>query len=133
MDFKTGDWVIYGLDIGQIKELRNDGLARFSDGFCETSGMSLADGFRPLTLKSKRIVETFHIYYKRLDEIDGYTAFNYPDISRYFARLALEAIDGADEIKEPYEKANGFVSEARNYTAVIHGIPLFRQNLRRAR
>lgn len=133
MDWKAGDWVIYGLDVGQIKELRDDGIARFSDGWCETSGHKLADGFRPVTLRNKRIVECFDIYYNRLREIDGEAGFNYPDISRYFSQLVLDAIDGgADEERAACEKGNKFVGEAKNYRPVIDGVPLFRRNLSRA-
>ena len=129
-EWKAGDWVVFELDVGQIKELRDDGCASFSDGFCETSGR-LVDRFRPLTLKNKRITETFNIYYKRLGEIDGQAGFNYPDINRYFSQLALHAIDATDDGKEFYDKGNEFVSAARDYTPVIDGVNLFRRNLSR--
>lgn len=132
MDFKAGDWVIYGLSVGQIKDLREDGIAVFSDGFCETSGHRLADGFRPLTLKNKNIVETFDIYYGRLREIDGEAGFNYPDISRYFSHLVLEAIDAGDAAKS-CELAQEFVKDARDYKNPIQGVPLFRRKLGGAR
>lgn len=124
MDWKAGDWVTFDLSIGQIKEIRDDGCASFSDGFFETSGR-LLDKFRPLTLKNKSIVETFDIYYDRLREIDGETGFNYPDIIRYFSHLALMAIDQEDG-KEFYEKAQQFVADARQYKPVIQGVMLFR-------
>lgn len=132
MDFKAGDWVIYGLDVGQIKELRDDGIAVFSDGHCETSGFRLADGFRPLTLKSKNIVETFDIYYKRLRDIDGEAGFNYPDINRYFSQLVLDAIDAGDTAKF-HELAQEFVRDARDYKNPIQGVSLFRRKLSGAR
>ncbi len=78
--WNVGDWVIYRLDIGQIKELRPDGMASFSEGFFETSG-KLVDGFRPLTLRNKRIIETIDIIYNRLRSINGEAGFNYPRIS----------------------------------------------------
>lgn len=127
-DWKAGDWVVFDLDVGQIKELRSEGGASFSDGFCETSGR-LSDRFRPLTLRNKRIVETFDIYYGRLRQIDGEAGFNYPDIHRYFSRLALEAIDGDGSSQAPFDKAQAFVAEARHYTATIDGVPLFRRKL----
>lgn len=127
MDWKAGDWVTLDLSIGQIKELRDEGSATFCDGFIETSG-PLVDRFRPLTLKNKRIVETFDAYYNRLGELDGEAGFNYPDISRYFSSLALECIDG-DEAS--YKKAQDFVAGARNYTPVIDGVGLFRRTLSR--
>jgi len=123
--WKVGDWVVFDLSIGQIKEL-SDGFASFSEGFFETSGM-LADRFRPLTLRNKRIVETFDTYYSRLREIDGEGGFNYPDISRYFAQLTLSAIDADDDsAKIFYDKGAAFAFEARSYPSVIDGVRLFR-------
>lgn len=132
MDWKAGDWVVFDLSIGQITSEPDDGYARFSDGFCETSG-KLVERFRPLTLRNKRAVETFAIYYNRLHELDGHAGFNYPHISQYFAQLALDAMDGGEKDKAPYDKAQEFVSEARDYKPIIQGVPLFRQNLRAAR
>lgn len=130
---KTGDWVVFDLDVGQIKRLEEDGIAEFSDGFCCTSGFRLAERFRPLTLRSKRIVESFDHYYMRLREIDGESGFNYPDISRYFSQLALNAIDTQESgEKDFYEKAQQFVRDAREYKPVIHGVSLFRRNMSRA-
>ncbi len=127
MAWKVGDWVVFDLDIGQIKDLRDDGWASFSDGHIEASGMQIAERFRPLTLRSKRIVDTFDIYYNRLHEIDGNAGFNYPDISRYFSQLALDAIDGDDTSRAPYDKASEFTRDARDYKPVIQGIRLFRR------
>lgn len=131
MDWKAGDWVVFDLSVGQIKEIREGGCESFSDGTFETSGR-LADRFRPLTLKNKRIVETFDAYYNRLHDIDGNAGFNYPDISQYFAQLSLDAIDGDEDDKQPYEKAQQFVQDARDYKSVIQGVPLFRPTPRRA-
>lgn len=132
MDWKAGDWVVFDRSVGQIKELRDDNCASFSDGMFETSGR-LADRFRPLTLRNKRIVETFDAYYNRLHEIDGNAGFNYPDISRYFSQLALDAIDADEEgSKQFYDKAQQFAVEARDYKAVIQGVSLFRPAPRRA-
>lgn len=130
MTWAVGDWVIFDLKIGQIKELRDDDAASFSDGFFETSGR-LTERFRPLTLRNKRVVETFSIYYERLREIDGEAGFNYPDIHLLFSRLALEAIDNED-CETPFSKALQFVGDARSYKAGIQGVNLFRRNLRRA-
>ena len=126
-DWKVGDWVAFDRSIGQIKELREDGMATFSDGFFEASGQ-LVERFRPLTLKSKRIVESFDIYYNRLRDIDGESGFNYPDISRYFSALAMNCIDGDNSA---YKKAQDFVQAARGYLPVIDGIRLFRRKLTR--
>lgn len=124
---KENDWVVCDRRIGQISQIREDGLARFRDGFSELSGRILED-CRPLTLRSKAIVETFDIYYKRLKEIDGNSGFNYPDISRYFSRLSLEAIDLKDDVnKHIYEAAQEFIRQARDYKPEIHGVRLFRR------
>lgn len=132
MEWKIGDWVIFDLGIGQIKKLDEDGFAEFSDGSFCTSGR-LADRFRPLTLRNKRTVEYFDHYYNKLREINGEAGFNYPDISRYFAQLSLDAMDGDEKDKAPYDKALQFFQDARDYKPVIDGVPLFRQNLRTAR
>lgn len=124
MNWKIGDWVIFDLLVGQIKEIRDGGCASFSDGTFETSGR-LMDRFRPLTLRNKSIVESFAIYYSRLSEIDGNAGFNFPDISRYFADLAREAIDSEDN-KAMYDKAQQFERDARDYKPMIQGIRLFR-------
>lgn len=127
MDWKVGDWVIFDLKVGQIKELRGHGCASFSDGWFETSG-HLCDRFRPLTLNNKRAVEYFDTIYGRLREIDGQAGFNYPDISRHFSDLALRAIDAnVDDAKQFFDAANEFVSDARHYARVIQGLRLFRR------
>lgn len=126
-EWKVGDWVILDLDIGQITRFCEDGAAEFSTGFINTSGHSLAGRFRHLTLNNKRIVETLDAIYKRLKEIDGNVGFNYPDISSYFASLALEAIDREDSQKKVFDTAYEFVREARNYRPTIQGVRLFRR------
>lgn len=133
MTWKTGDWVVFDLSVGQIKEMREGGGVSVSDGMFETSGLRLAERFRPLTLRNKRIVETFEVYYGRLKEIAGHGGFNFPDISQHFAQLALDAIDGGEAgEKQAYEKAQTFVGRARDYEATIQGVPLFRPNPQRA-
>lgn len=124
--YKAGDWVIYGLNIGQIKEIRDDGCSIFSDSFCETSGFNIANRFRPLTLRNKSIVETFNIYYNKLREIDGEAGFNYPEICRYFETLCLSAIDNTNN-KQFFDKGIQFSRDARDYKPVIDGIRLFRR------
>lgn len=127
MEWKAGDWVVFNLKIGQIKEIRDNGSAVFSDGACETSGR-LVDRFRPLTLRNKRAVESFDYYYDMLRDMDGSAGFNFPDINRYFCDLALEAIDAPteDSAKPAFEKAQAFVHAARDYEKVIDGVRLFR-------
>lgn len=132
MDWKAGDWVVFDMSVGQIKEIRKGKAASFSDGWFETFGM-LADRFRPLTLKNKQIVEWFETVYDRLHEIDGEAEFNYPRISQYFSELALKAIDAPDDekAKQFYDKASDFVREARDHKSIIQDIPLFRPQLRK--
>lgn len=130
-EWAVGDWVVFDLKIGQIKEIRDAGMVEFSDGVFSTSGR-LADRFRPLTLRNKAITETFDIYYNRLHEIDGEAGFNYPHISSHFASLALMAIDGGeDEALAAHDRAVAFVRSARDHQSVIDGVPLFRPSLRR--
>lgn len=123
-NFNVGDWVIYGLDIGQIKKIEGD-YAVFSDGSFETSGR-LVEDFRPLNLRNKRIIENMDIYYKRLDKIAGHVGFNYPRISNWFADMALKIIDNEDFEKAGYEKVNEFLQDARDHKPVIDGVQLFR-------
>ena len=124
MEFKEGDWVVFDLAVGQVK--KNDGkFQEFSDGHLNTSGQ-LADRFRPLTLRNKAIIESVDFYYKSLREIDGERGFNYPDISRYFAQVARDAIDGEDR-EDMLKPASDFVRAARDYTKVIDGVRLFRR------
>ncbi len=123
--WKVGDWVVFDLAVGQIKEIRETGGMSFSDGHIETSGQ-LADRMRPLTLRNKRIVESFDIFYNRLRQINGEAGFNYPDISQHFASLALKAID-ADRPDEFFELAQAFIREAKDYKSTIQGVGLFRR------
>jgi len=127
--FKVGDWVIYGMDIGQITRLNDDGIDGFTSGWIDTSG-SLADRFRPLTLAGKRIVESMNKRYDLLREIDGEAGFNYPDISAYFNKLVLQAIDSGAP-NDYLLKATTFVEAAKKYTPVIDGVRLFRPKLGR--
>lgn len=126
--FKVGDWVIYELSVGQIKDIRDGGMATFSDGSVETSGRTI-ERFRPLNLRNKRIVETMGIYYKRLREIDGEGGFNYPSIHSHFSKLARDAIDASDPHHEAFEQAQQFVASAKSYTPTIQGVRLFRPKL----
>ena len=129
-DWKVGDWVIFDLRIGQIKELRDGGFASFTDGTFETSGR-LVERFRPLTLRGKVIIENFDAYYDRLRTIDGEAGFNYPDISQHFCELALRAIDQPGNEKEFYKEVQEFIEDARRYVPMIQSISLFRRNTRR--
>jgi len=123
-ELKVGDWVVFDMKIGQIKKLEE--FDEFSDGMFSTSGR-LADRFRPLTLRNKRIAETMDHYYRSLNEIDGERGFNYPDISRHFSQMTLNAIDGPDSEKM-FEGAQSFVRRARDYERVIDGVHLFRRS-----
>ena len=125
MTFKAGDWVIHDLDVGQIKEVRANGVAIFSDGHFETSGYGILARCRPLTLRNKAIVENFEASYKQLNKIDGHAGFNYPDISRYFSQLVLDAID-RDDCADQVKAATEFVHKAQQYQPVIYGVRLFR-------
>jgi hypothetical protein len=126
MNWKIGDWVVFDLSIGQVKEIRAYGET-FSDGIFETSGR-LADRFRPLTLRNKRIIDWFDWHYNELRKLNGNTGFNYPDINRYFCHLALQAIDEEDieAGKKFFNKGSDFVKAAGNYQKTIDGVNLFR-------
>ncbi len=125
MEWKIGDWAVFEHDIVQIKEIREGGGCTVSEGSSETSGM-LLDQLRPLTLRNKRTIEYFDYYYRELNTIRGERGFNYPDIKRHFAILALKAIDGLDVEKAPYDAARDFLQQAKDYMPVIQGVHLFR-------
>lgn len=127
--WKEGDWVVFDLRVGQVKGIR-DGYEEFTDGVIGTSG-GIADRFRPLTIRNKCTAETFDYYYKELGKLSGEAGFNYPDISRHFNQLALDAMDGDVKDRAPYEKAQEFVRDAGDYKPVIQGVSLFRPNLKR--
>lgn len=123
--WKQGDWAVFDLDIVQIKELRGGNCATVSEGSFETSGM-LLNRLRPLTLRNKRTIEWFDWHYNELRKLRGEAGFNYPDISRLFCSLALQAMDNEEVDKAAYDKATDFLAQAKDYTPVIHGIHLFR-------
>lgn len=123
-ELKEGDWCVYGLVIVQIMAV--EPYLEYSTGFIRGMNASRED-VRPLTLKAKIAVESMKHYYEQLREIDGNSGFNYPRISDYFAQLALDVIDGNDDVgKAAYDKAQKFVRAARDYQKVIDGVPLFR-------
>lgn len=125
MNFKVGDWAVYERRIVQIKRLDKDGIAEVSDGSFASSGM-LLNQLRPLTLRNKRIGEWFEHYYEYIRQIDGSAGFNFPDINRYFAQLALQAIDANDEgSKAFFDLASQFVRDAKEYKTPIQGVNLF--------
>jgi hypothetical protein len=121
-ELKEGDWVVFDMKIGQIKKLGE--FDEFSDGMFSTSGR-LMDKFRPLNLRNKRIAETMEYFYRSLNKIDGERGFNYPDISRHFSQLTLDAIDGPDS-EQMFDRAQDFVRRARKYKDTIDGVRLFR-------
>lgn len=125
LQWKVGDWAVFDRDIVQIKEIREGNSCSVSEGMFETSGM-LLDRLRPLTLRNKRAVEYFDHYYKKLSEIRGERGFNYPDISSHFSSLALQAMDGDEKDTAPFDAAQDFFKQARDYTPVIQGVALFR-------
>lgn len=130
MDWKVGDWAVFDRRVVQIKEIREGDSISVSDGHVEISGQ-LMHRLRPLTLRNKRIVEDFEILYKRLYQIRGENGFNYPDISRHFDALALEALDANDaDCGAIYDRATKFAQLARDYTPVIQGVNLFRESSR---
>jgi len=124
-EWKVGDWAVFDLNIVQIKEIRGGGSCSVSDGSFETSGM-LLDRLRPLTLQNKRTIEWFDWHYGELRQMRGQTGFNYPDISRFFCDLSRQAIDGPEDDRAPFEKAQEFVRGALDMVPVIHGVHLFR-------
>lgn len=127
-EFNEGDWVIFDLSIGQIKKIDkkfNPPFATFEDGYFNTNG-NIYNRFRSLTLQNKRIVESINIYYDRLREIDGSSAFNYPEIFSYFTKQALNIIDDPKNSKLYYDTILNFIEKAKKYEKYIDGIPLFR-------
>lgn len=121
--WRAGDWAVFDLEIVQIKQV--EPYCEVTTGIISTSG-KLLDRLRPLTLRNKVTVESFAYYYKELSRIRGERGFNYPDISRLFCDLALQAMDGAEKDEKPYDKAQAFVRDARDYKPIIQGINLFR-------
>lgn len=121
--WKVGDWAVFDMEIVQIKQL--DPYVEVTTGVISTSGR-LLDRLRPLNLRNKVTAESFEFWYRELSKLRGERGFNYPDISRLFCDLALEAMDGAEDDRKPHEKAQAFVREARDYKPLIQGIHLFR-------
>jgi hypothetical protein len=128
--WKVGDSAVLDLSIVKIEEIRGDSCSA-TDGFISMSGRFM-DRLRPVTPRNKRTVEWFEGCYKELELINGEGGFNYPDISRHFSDLSLEAIDGPEDNKAPFDRATDFIRQARLYTPVIQGVPLFRPARRRA-
>lgn len=126
MDIKVGDWVILDMKVGQIKEIKENGCAVFSDGYIEHRGRIL-DRCRPLTLRSKAIADSMDYYYRSLRKIDGNSGFNYPRIVDLFSDMTCMAIDHPQSEKDYFDIVKDFIQKARNYTPVIHGINLFRR------
>jgi hypothetical protein len=124
-NWMAGEWAVFEREIVQIKEIREGGSCEVSDGSCSTSGM-LLDRLRPLTLRNKRTIEYFAYYYRELNKIRGERGFNFPDISRHFSGLALRAMDGAEDDKDPFDEAREFVRQAHEYIPEIQGVQLFR-------
>jgi hypothetical protein len=125
MNWKIGDWAVFEMDIVQIKQ--TEPYVEVSTGIITSSG-NLLERLRPLTLRNKVTAESFDYYYKELRTLRGERGFNYPDISRLFCGLALQAMDGPEDNKVPYDKAAAFVREARDYKPMIQGIHLFRDD-----
>jgi hypothetical protein len=123
LNWKAGDWAVFDLEIVQIKQV--EPYVEVTTGIITTSG-DLLDRLRPLTLRNKVTAESFEYYYKDLRKLRGERGFNYPDINRLFCDLALQAMDGPENDKEPYDKAQAFVRDARDYKPKIQGIHLFR-------
>lgn len=131
-NWNIGDWAVFDRSIVQIKDIREGGGCSVSDGSFETSG-DLLGHLRPLTLRNKHAAEWFDYHYRELNHINGHGGFNFPDISRYFSRLALRAMDGPVDDKTPFDEAQEFLRQARDYVPVIQGVSLFREARKAAR
>jgi hypothetical protein len=123
LTWKVGDWAVFDLEIVQIKKIKP--YVEVTTGIITSSG-NLLDRLRPFTLRNKVTAESFEFYYKELSKLRGECGFNYPDIHCLFCNLALQAMDGPEDNKKPYDKAQTFVREARDYKPVIQGVHLFR-------
>jgi hypothetical protein len=123
-NWKVGDWAILDMDIVQIKKL--DEWVEVTTGIISTSG-HLLDRLRPFNLRNKVTAESFEYLYRQLKTIRGERGFNYPDISRYFADLCCEAMDGEEDDTSAMDAASDFVRRARDYQPVIDGVDLFYQ------
>lgn len=123
MKWKVGDWAVFDMEIVQIKQI--EPYIEVSTGIISTSGR-LLDRLRPLTLRNKVTAESFDYYYRELKKLRGNGGFNYPEISRLFCDLSLQAMDGAEDDKAPYDEAAAFVRDARDYKPIIQGVHLFR-------
>lgn len=120
--WKVGDWAVFDRNVVQVTREIEGGFIEVSDGNLRISGR-LHDRLRPLTLENKHTAEWFDWHYRELDKIRGARGFNHPDISSHYNWLMLRAIDGD---KAPFDEAQDFIKQARDYTPVIQGVQLFR-------
>lgn len=139
MKYKVGDWVIHNYEIKQIMDIHPNGnVHELSTGTMRVSSMDLTDDIRPLTLQAKVLSESFQFYYKKLNELKGSSALNWPDINRYFSKLCLQAIDEGlsgkkykeGELNSNLKEALDFYNKVREKIdgySEINGIALFRR------
>lgn len=129
--FKVGDWAIHRMGIGQIVRVDEKGNVReFTDGSFSTSSSRL--NVRPLTLRNKRMAETFKYYEDEIRKMPGENALNWPDISAYLAGLCLEAMDTSQpegELNDAVKRGQDFVNAVRDQLRQVDevdGIRLFK-------
>ncbi len=126
---KVGDWVIHDYKIKQVKEIKENGVSELSCGYMCVSGMNLET--RPLTLRSKVIADNIETYYKKLRDLPGSNALNYPDINRFMSAKCIEAIDAEDnDMRMILQETAEFVSEIKDslnrVDAIFKGVRIFR-------
>jgi len=138
MNWKVGDWCLFEFTLHTIKEMEGNKITSVSDGNFQTGGCDLSDRVFPLTIRNKRISDTFEYYSGKFHEIHHVT-LNFPDIHNYLVEKWCKAMNSKEddtvadgEIASIINRVGRFYDEFIEKircleTMEVDGVRLFRQ------
>lgn len=84
--FEVGEFVFNEYDLKEVKSIDKNGKPDIlDDGYSNLTSNS-TNSF-PITIKNKRIVDAFKLFYDRLSRAKNQKSFNWPEIHKYFVGL----------------------------------------------
>jgi hypothetical protein len=128
--FHVDDWVYFEFTLGQVREMEEGRVTRFSDGSFSTGGYDLSNSCVPLSTTMKLIAEVYAAIGRRIHE-EGSPGLNFPDIHRWLVgrwRMACYEFRDPAQVQTRYDEARRFLHDILDKQEIDsgYGFPLLR-------